>query len=93
MEIKRETIVVNLNKVLSIDYEERVTKKKQFSIAMDKGVLLFNPFHGDTNADTERMFNSILNGLKENKDARFLVLDIAYDFKEDFCEIESFLYI
>lgn len=92
MEIKHETIVVNVNSIVTIDYEERVTKKHVFSISTDKGPV-FNHFHGDTNADTKRMFNAILNGLKENKDARFLELDIVYDFMEDFCEIESFLYI
>lgn len=92
MEIKHETIVVNVNSIVTINYEERVTKKQVFSISTDKGPV-FNPFHGDTNADTKRMFNSILNGLKENKDARFLVLDIAYNLMDDICEIESFLYI
>lgn len=92
MEIKHETIVVNVNKIVSMNYEARVTKKQVFSISTDKGPV-FNPFHGDTNVDTERMFNAILNGLKENKDARFLVLDIAYNLMDDICEIESFLYI
>jgi len=59
MEIKHETIVVNVNSIVTINYEEMVTKKRVFSITTEQGHV-FSPFHGDTNADTERMFNSIL---------------------------------
>lgn len=93
MGIKRETIVVNVNKIVSMNYEERgATKKTQFSIATEQG-LVFTPFHGETNADTEKMFNLIMNGLRKNKRARFLVLNIVHNIMDDICEIEAFLYI